>query len=244
MRRGSLPFRLTIARSHMADRPGLSIRLVPVARHVLRLGLEERRTSRRGRRAIFTPRPLREPLSIFRRHRRAEWCPEMVVMPTGSFLMGATEAERRWAIGRDTHAEVSSKTSRFACSGTTRGRGTMSRSPTVRGGPVRGDLRRVGCLREGRWLHGYRPSDQGWGRGRRPVINVSWEDAQAYVEWLSKDTGQPYRLLSEAEWEYAARAGTTTPSHGATISTAQANYMATTLRGREERIREDDAGTR
>jgi formylglycine-generating enzyme required for sulfatase activity len=56
----------------------------------------------------------------------------------------------------------------------------------------------------------YKPNDQGWGRGNRPVINVSWDDAQAYVAWLSKKTGKPYRLLSEAEWEYAARAGTTT----------------------------------
>jgi formylglycine-generating enzyme required for sulfatase activity len=51
-------------------------------------------------------------------------------------------------------------------------------------------------------------SDSGWGRGRQPVINVTWDDAQQYVAWLSKMTGKPYRLLSEAEWEYAARAGT------------------------------------
>jgi formylglycine-generating enzyme required for sulfatase activity len=53
-------------------------------------------------------------------------------------------------------------------------------------------------------------TDFGWGRGRQPAINVSWDDAQSYVVWLSKMTGKPYRLLSEAEWEYAARAGTQT----------------------------------
>ena len=55
-----------------------------------------------------------------------------------------------------------------------------------------------------------KPNDNGWGRGRRPVINVSWHDAKEYCKWLSKKTGKNYRLPTEAEWEYSCRAGTTT----------------------------------
>ena len=75
-----------------------------------------------------------------------------------------------------------------------------------------------------RFKHPNEVDDKGWGRGARPVIYVSWDDAQEYVEWLSAQTGAEYRLPSEAEWEYAARAGTTTKyGWGNEIGTNRAN---------------------
>ena len=118
-------------------------------------------------------------------------CPEMVVVPEGSFLMGSPEDEA----GRDDDE------------------GPVHRVTIAR--PFAVGVYEVtfsewdACVSDG-GCGGYRPKDRGWGRGRRPVINVSWEDAKAYVEWLSRETGEEYRLLSEAEWEYVARAGTRT----------------------------------
>jgi len=72
----------------------------------------------------------------------------------------------------------------------------------------------------------YKPEGEGWGRGDRPVINVSYDDiTQEYIPWLNKQTGKTYRLPTEAEWEYAARAGTTTAYNtGNSINASQANY--------------------
>ena len=116
-------------------------------------------------------------------------CPEMVVVPAGTFTMGSPRGERGRSKDEGPQHQVTiprpfavgkyevTFTDWYAC---------------VAGG---------GC-------NGYRPGDEGWGRGRRPVIHVSWKDARAYIAWLSQMAGKTYRLLSEAEWEYATRAGT------------------------------------
>lgn len=132
-------------------------------------------------------------------------CPEMVVIPAGRFNMGSPESEpERYGDEGPVHA-VSVKA--FALAKTEL---TFAQWDA--------------CVADG-GCQGYRPDDRGWGRGDRPVINVSWDDAQAYVQWLSRKTGQTYRLPSEAEWEYAARAGTRTRFHtGNCLSTDQANF--------------------
>ena len=135
-----------------------------------------------------------------------EGCPEMVVVPAGSFLMGSPRSEAKRGSDEGPLHRVA-----------------LARSVAVGKYEVTFDEWDT-CVREG-GCGGYRPDDEGWGRGRRPVINVNWNDAKAYVKWLSEKTGEAYRLLSESEWEYAARAGTTTPFHtGETISTEKANY--------------------
>ena len=79
------------------------------------------------------------------------------------------------------------------------------------------------CVADG-GCNGYKPSDYNEGRGRRPVYNVSWGDAQAYVQWLGRKSGKAYRLLTESEWEYVARAGTTTQySWGDEVGSNRAN---------------------
>ncbi|MCB1769423.1 MAG: SUMF1/EgtB/PvdO family nonheme iron enzyme [Candidatus Competibacteraceae bacterium] len=130
--------------------------------------------------------------------------PEVVVIPAGEFLMGSPEDEPE----------------RQASEG--------PQHPVVLAQPFAIGRYAVTFEEYDRFCAATRrdqPSDGGWGRGRRPVINVSWEDAVAYCAWLSRETGASYRLPSEAEWEYAARAGTTTAFWwGDEIDPTRANY--------------------
>jgi formylglycine-generating enzyme required for sulfatase activity len=111
-------------------------------------------------------------------------CPEMVTIPAGSFLMGSERYSREQPQHKVTIIDAIA----------------IGRYETTFD-----DWE--ACVSGGGCVHNRAPSDEGWGKGRRPVINVSWTDAKEYVAWLSRRTGKKYRLLTEADWEYAARAG-------------------------------------
>jgi formylglycine-generating enzyme required for sulfatase activity len=126
-------------------------------------------------------------------------CPELVVIPSGSSDMGAAATPFDRPVHRVTLAEP------FA----------MSRNEITFDDWDK-------CVAAGGCR--FKPDDRGWGRGDRPVINVSWSDAKEYVAWLSQKTGKPYRLPSEVEWEYAARGGTKTPFYwGTQVGARMAN---------------------
>ena len=141
-----------------------------------------------------------------RRFRDCAECPELVVVRSGSFMMGSRSGET----GRDSDE------------------GPVHRVTIA--APIAVGVSEVtfaqweACRRGGGCSHN--PGDSGWGRGTRPVMNVSWEDAQEYVRWLSGETGERYRLLSESEWEYVARAGTETRYHwGGAVGRNRANCL-------------------
>ena len=170
-------------------------------------------------------------------------CPEMIIIPAGTFTMGSPESE----VGRDI-SEGPQRTVSIPAFAVSAHEVTFAQwdecaawwAPPRTIGPVTLVAEQLrfrslgGCVRYVRVGQGssrrlgidaYYPDDVGWGRGDRPVINVDWWQAQLYVAWLSRRFGQPYRLLTESEWEYAARAGTTTPFHtGETITSYQANF--------------------
>jgi formylglycine-generating enzyme required for sulfatase activity len=130
-------------------------------------------------------------------------CPEMIVVPAGEFMMGSTANEK----GR--HEDESP-----------RHRVMFAKPFAVSKFEVTFEQWDV-CATQRRCA---KVSDNGKGRGTQPIINVTWHDAQQYVAWFSKMTGKPYRLLSEAEWEYAARSGTDTAySWGDEIGKGNAN---------------------
>jgi len=141
-------------------------------------------------------------------------CPEMVVVPAGSFMMGSPPGEK----GRNDNEGPQRRVTIARPFGVGKYEVTFAEWDA--------------CVAAGGCTH--RPGDRGWGRGKRPVINVSWDDiTKEYLPWLSRKTGKTYRLLTEAEWEYAARAGTTTPFWwGTSISPSQANYAGGEFRGK------------
>ena len=118
-------------------------------------------------------------------------CPELVVVPPGSFEMGSPPGEAGWS-GDEGPVHRVAIAKPFAV------------------GVYEVTFAEWDACVDGGGCNGHRPSDKGWGRGSRPVMDVSWRDAKRYVEWLSSKTGAKYRLPSESEWEYAARAGTKT----------------------------------
>lgn len=123
-------------------------------------------------------------------------CPEMVVVPSGIFMMGSTESDSIPLSGFESPTRKVAFSQPFAV-----GKFEVTFDEWM------------ACVVSGGCQGKRDPSDRGWGKGRRPVINVSWNDAKEYTAWLSQTTGKEYRLLTEAEWEYSARAGTQTDYH-------------------------------
>jgi formylglycine-generating enzyme required for sulfatase activity len=126
-----------------------------------------------------------QPINLKEPFRDCPNCPEMTAITAGSFEMGSNDVPYAKPIHRVTISTP------FAI-----GRREVTFDEWD------------ACVAAG--ACSYRPSDRGWGRGDRPVIDVSWNDANTFIGWLSQKTGQKYRLPTEAEWEYAAHAGTTT----------------------------------
>ena len=143
-----------------------------------------------------------DPGTVFR---DCSECPEMVVVPAGRFTMGSPFFEA----GRYSDEEP-------------RHRVTIGTPFAV--GVYEVTFAEWDACADAGGCWGYRPEDHGQGRGRLPVIEVSWFDAQAYLRWLSQETGEMYRLLTEAEWEYVARGGARTARYWGEDESWQCRY--------------------
>lgn len=152
--------------------------------------------------ARLPPRPVDDYLGVV--FRDCLVCPDMVEAPAGAFVIGARDDDpmRRESEGPAQVRLVSG----FA----------IARRETT-------FAQWEACVADG-GCRGHNPDDAGFGRGARPAINVSYADAEAYAAWLSEKTGHRYRLPSETEWEYAARAGAATPYPGGALAPSHANY--------------------
>ncbi len=144
-------------------------------------------------------------LAVGRVFRDCARCPEMVIVPSGSFRIGSPGSEEDRDDNEGPRQDVKIDY-RFAV------------------GLFEVTFAEWDACADAGGCGGYLPEDEGWGRGSRPVINVSWRDAQEYTKWLSEKTGHSYRLLSESEWEYVARAGTTTARYWGESSEDQCGY--------------------
>ncbi len=157
------------------------------------------------------PAPSNRPGDVWK---ECDVCPEMAVLPAGRFLMGSPASE----VGRSSNEGPQREVTIARAFAVGRFEVTFAQWDAC--------VAARGCAppEEGP----YNPEDGGWGRDSRPVINVSWRDAKRYVRFLNDRVGgKAYRLLSEAEWEYAARAGTKTAfSTGPSIGPTQAQYDA------------------
>ena len=172
------------------------------------IGLAARSAAAAGdRTAYYGFRVAKDPVGeVFR---DCAYCPEMVVVRFGSFMMGSPPSEKdRWDDEGPRHRVEISAVLAVGVHEVTRdefGRFASSTNRSMRGS--------CWVREDGEWKL---RSDRGWRSpgfsqtGSHPVVCVSWNDARAYVRWLSGETGESYRLLSESEWEYAARGGTQT----------------------------------
>ena len=136
--------------------------------------------------------------------RDCDVCPALVAVPAGQFMMGAASNDK--AASGEEHPQHPVRIAK----------------PLLVGKYEVTFAEWDACVADKGCTH--KPDDFGWGRDNRPVVHVSWDDAQQYLQWLRAKTGKPYRLLTEAEWEYVARAGTSTAYWwGDRLGNAQAN---------------------